>query len=168
MRRSLCLCLALGALAALTAAGQTQGPATPGGKAGKPPPGEPAKSPPPSPGKRVPLEQLKLPPGGILVIPDEKDALKGLPRGVFLSQEAYQEMADRLERLERQLDRLLKPEKRPPAECRLRVTVEGDLARVEAEFVFATEQPRTTVLLGCRGAQVTEARLRPREGDADL
>jgi hypothetical protein len=92
-----------------------------------------------------------------------KDGLKGPARAYVLTPEAWQDIMDRLA----QLERLLKPERRPPAECRLKATVEGDFVQVLAEFVFVTRQPRTTVLLGCRGSQVTDSQVRPVEGEGD-
>jgi hypothetical protein len=167
MKRSLCLCLALGTLAWLaTAWGDAQGPPVPGGdgKSAKPAGGPPAKgTAPDSAPKRPTTDKLKLPPGVTVLYEDVKDGLKGPPRAYVLTPEAYQDIVERLA----QLERLLKPERRPPAECRLKATVEGDFVQVQAEFVFVTRQPRTSVLLGCRGGQVTEAQLRSLAGEGD-
>ncbi len=166
MKRSLCLCLALGCLAWLaTAPGDAQGPPVAGGdgkaaKAAGPPSAKGAgdRSP-----KRPDAQSLKLGPGVTVLYEDLKDGLKGPPRAYVLTPEAYQDLLDR----SAQLERLLKPERRPPAECRLKASVEGDFVQVHAEFVLVTRQPRTSVALGCRGAQVTESQLRPLEGEGD-
>ncbi|MCI0457882.1 MAG: hypothetical protein L0Z62_13020 [Gemmataceae bacterium] len=164
MRRLLCRCLLLAALAALaTAPGFGQGPPmqppTPGGKPAPPPvgPPEPAKQ---DGVKRLPLDKIKLPPGSILVICDElKDGLTLSPRMMVVSPERFQELSDRITQLERQI----KPERKVPSSCKLRANVEGDFVYLQAEFELIARQPRTHVFLGCRGAQATEARLR--EGD---
>jgi hypothetical protein len=166
MRRSLCLCLTLGLLVFLAAAvGDAQGPPAPGdGKAGKSPAKGSAKGAGPEATPKRPSDKLKLPPGVTVLYDDLKDGMRGPPRGYFLTPEAYQELMD----IRAQFERLSRPERRPPAECRLKLTVEGDFAQIQADFVLEAKQPRTTVLLGLRGAQLSEARLRPLAGDADV
>lgn len=152
MRRTLHGSLVCAALAALLCAAS---PAQDPPKEGKPDPKQPDP-------KRVPLDKLKPPPGTVIVLTEDIDkVLKQLPRAVFLSPEKYQELIDRLA----QLEKLLKPERRPPSACRLRAAVEGDVVLVQAEFAFTTEQPRTVVPLGCRGGQLTDARLRHGDGE---
>src|SRR5207253_1249684 len=51
-------------------------------------------------------------------------------------------------------------EKKTPHACKLVGKAEGDSVALEAEFVFSTEKPHTTVVLGLQGAHLTkEARL---------
>src|SRR6516165_4557587 len=60
-----------------------------------------ADEPPP---KRMTVDQLKLPPGGVLILVEQaKDALDLLPRIIYLKPEVYQEILDRISTLERQL-----------------------------------------------------------------
>ncbi len=155
MTRLLSVGLFLAALAPLSApTGRAQAPA-----------GEPAKSGPAAGPRRIPLDKLKVPPGTIVVISDDpKEGLKPAARLVVLTPEEYQRLTDRLA----QLERLLKGERKPPSSCKLRATVEGDFVQLQADFAFQTTEPRTAVLLGLRGAQLTDGRLRQGEGEGNL
>jgi hypothetical protein len=120
-----------------------------------------ADEPPP---KRMTVDQLKLPPGGVLVLVEQaKDALDLLPRIIYLKPEVYQEILDRISTLERQL----KVEKKLPNVCKLTGRLEGDLMRLQADFKFATDRPRTLVFLGGQGAVITDAKLDADPGNLD-
>jgi hypothetical protein len=109
-------------------------------------------------GKRMTLDKLKLPPGGILVLVEQaKDALDLLPKMVYLTPEKWQEIEEQLSTLKRQL----KVEKKLPSVCKLTGRLDGDLVRMQADFKFTTDQPKTVVFLGCQGAVITEAKLDP-------
>src|SRR5262245_22566547 len=149
-----CLCLLPGAvLAALLAAADEPGKApTPAGA--KASDARPAEKKPAAPNS---LENLKLPPGAVVVVcEDAKDALRLVPKAVVLTPEKYQELLDQLEQLRRQL----KPD-RPdtPSVCKLSGQVEGDLVRLRARYEFRTERPRALVALGGARAWATGATL---------
>jgi hypothetical protein len=156
MRRLLGAGLVLATLVLSPLSVRTQAPAAPDGKSPQAPDAA---------AKRPSLDKLKLPPGAVFILAEElKNTLKLVPHGFFLKPEKFQEMTDRMAQLEAQLERLLKPDR--AAECRLRATVEGDAVQLQADFVFTTKQPWTAVLLGCRGAQLTDAKLKTGDGDA--
>jgi hypothetical protein len=153
----------LAAIGALLAAGIVlpQTPLTPPGKDGKPPVAkeEPTKAP-----SKINLDNLKVPPGSLIVICEEiKEGLRLMPKGVLLSPEKYQELLDRIALLEKQL----KPTRKPPGVCKLTGQLDGDFVRFQAEFKLTTEQPREWVTIGCKGASLTEARLDPGTGDPE-
>lgn len=113
---------------------------------------EPAK-----PAERKTLENLKLPPGAVVVIcEDAKEALRLVPKAVVLTPEKYQELLDQVEQLKRQL----KPEKaEPPSVCKLSGRVEDDQVRLRAHYEFRTVRPKTLVALGTARAWPTAATL---------
>lgn len=103
------------------------------------------------------LGDLQLPTGAIFVICDEvKNALGLIPKAILLTPEKYQEMLSRIDQLERQL-KPGRPE--TPSSCRLTGQADGDLARLQAQFQFRTERPRSLVALGCQRAWVKGATL---------
>jgi hypothetical protein len=113
-----------------------------------------------SSGKQVirDLEHLKnLPPGSVIVVVEEKklkDVLRLVPKAVVLTPEEHQKLRDEIT----QLKAKLQPEKpQRPTECKLTGVVEGDVARLRAEFKFKKEKAR--VLLGCRLGQPTAVTL---------
>lgn len=168
MQRLLCRCLLLAAVALLLPApGQGQAPSSPkatrGGKAAQSA-GQPDGSAKQDTRKGTPFDQVKLPPGTTLAIYDDlKEALKLAPRLFVLTPDEYQALVNRIGQLERQL----RTERKVPAACRLRAHVEGDFVRIQADLDLLTAEPRTQVFLGCRGAQVSDARLRPADGEGD-
>ena len=127
---------------------------------------EPENRPPSNQNKSAPLDKkssaltldaLRLPARAVLVLYDEaKDALQLLPRLVVMTPEEYQRVQDQIEQLRRQI-RAEKPES--PSVCKLKGRVEGDLAHLEAHFVFHTEGPRATVRLGCQKAWPISAKV---------
>lgn len=109
-----------------------------------PPP--PAKDPP-----KPALEDLKLPPGAVLVLVERlKDALN--PKAVLLSVEQYRAMVEKLRLAEAGNREPL----RAPHSCKLTGKLEGDHLQLKADFAFVTQEPRTRVLLGFKGAYLTE------------
>ena len=96
------------------------------------------------------LDNLKIPPGAILVICKEvKDALQLLPDGVLLSPDRYRALLDRLDQLERQVNAVAAE---VPSACKLSGQVDGKMARLQAQFDFRTDRPRAVVSLGCQRA----------------
>jgi hypothetical protein len=107
---------------------------------------------------KLTLENMKFPSGAILVICDEiREALSLLPKMVLLTPEEYQAMQEDISALKRQL----KVNKKLAGSCKLTGKLDGDLLTLHAQFTFATEQPRTTVVLGLKGAHLTD------EGEID-
>jgi hypothetical protein len=157
MARLLRGCLALGMLALVVCApgrGQNPLPSSPGTKpappkveAGKPASVEKEKPP------RPEFDKLKLPPDAIVIVVEKIEDALARSSGLWLiSPEAYQKLEDRIRALEKQL----KVEKKPPHACKLSGRVEGDFAYLQAAFVFTTEQPKTSVVLGLQGAHLTD------------
>jgi hypothetical protein len=102
---------------------------------------------------RTPLEKIKPPPGGVVVlVEDVKEALSLLPKMVLMSPEEYQKLLDRLASLEKQL----KADKKLAHASKLAGRLDGDSIVLRAEFTFTTEQPWMTVILGLQGAQLTD------------
>jgi hypothetical protein len=113
--------------------------------------------------KKISLDKFKMPPGGVVVLVDEKQDVRGyFPRMVILTPEKHQELMDRIAALEKQV----KGERKTPYQCRMTATVEGDTVRLVADLSFQTDQPRSSVFVGFLRTQLAEARIRPRDGDA--
>jgi hypothetical protein len=111
--------------------------------------------------KKMALDKLKIPPGGVVVLADEtKDPRVFFARMVILTPEKYQELVDRISSLEKQI----KAERKSPHACNLTATVEADSVRVTAEMAFQTEQPHAAVSIGFRGTQLSEAKIRAAYG----
>ena len=90
------------------------------------------------------LDSMKVPPDAVVVICKEiREALNLIPTGVLLTPEKYQALLDRIERLERQV-RAAVPE--IPSVCKLTGQAEGELARLQAQFEFRTQRPKTVVV----------------------
>src|SRR5262245_14595886 len=107
---------------------------------------------------RLPLDKLKLPPNAVIVIIEKiQEAAEMIPSAIYLKPEQYKELLDRI----RQLEQQVKSEKTTPHSCKLTGRVEGDYVSLRAEFTFATQQPRTSVVLGLQGAHLVD------EGDLD-
>jgi hypothetical protein len=112
--------------------------------------------------KKIPLDKLKVPPGGVVILVEEgKDVRTYFPKMVLLTPEKYQEITDRLALLEKQV----KGERKGPYQCRLTAVVEGEVVRISAEVSLQTDLPRSIVPIGFRGTQLSEARLRPRDAE---
>lgn len=160
MLRVLLTCLGLAALTGgLTLLTQAQEPGVKTGpeSKGKPSPDGTKPAPVDANGKRIPLDKFKLPANAVIVLCDNvKDALQLFPRSFLVPSDQYKEMTDRLAALEKQL----KPERKLPHTCKLHGTVKGDLLDLEVELFFKTDQPKTLVFLGCKGAQVKQALLK--------
>jgi hypothetical protein len=107
---------------------------------------------------RPTLDKMKLPPGAVVVVVDEvKEALALFPKMILMTPAEYQRLLDRLAVLEKQL----KTDKKTVHACKIAGRLEGDFLLLKAEFIFTTEQPWTTVLLGMQGAHLTD------EGELD-
>jgi hypothetical protein len=105
--------------------------------------------------KPLPLDKLKLPPGGILVLVEQaQSALRLFPKMVLLTPEKFQEMMDRISALERQV----KSDKKLPSVCKLSGRLTGDAVQLQAEYRFTTDRAGAVVFLGGQGAVITEAR----------
>jgi hypothetical protein len=104
------------------------------------------------------LDKLKLPPNAIVVICNEDEAVRLVPRQIMLTPAEYQKLKDRITELEKKL----KPA-RPlsPSTCRLKVLgpLENDSVRVDAEFKFKTKGKIGHIALGCQGGNPTRAEL---------
>jgi hypothetical protein len=112
----------------------------------------------PAPPARLSLDKLKLPANAVIIVIEKlQEAAEMIPRAIYVSPEKYQEWQDRI----RQLEQQLKAEKTTPHSCQLSGRVEGDYVSLRANFTFATQQPRTTVVLGLQGAHLVD------EGDLD-
>jgi hypothetical protein len=112
--------------------------------------------------KKISLDKFKMPPGGILVLVDEKQDVRGFfPRMVIMTPEKHQELMDKIANLEKQL----KGDRKTSYQCRMTGTIEGDTVRLVVDLSFQTDQPRSTVFLGFLRTQLAEARLRPRDSD---
>ncbi len=151
MHRLLCVSLYIAAGFVLAPAGLfSQTPTVPE-KLPEPKPGEAAKS-------KVGLEQIKVPPGGVVVVVDNlKEAMALQPKMILMAVEEYQKLVERVAQLEKQI----KAEKKSAQVCKLSGKIDGDFVFLRAEYVFMTEQPRTTVALGLAGAHLTD------EGELD-
>jgi hypothetical protein len=89
----------------------------------------------------------KLPPGTIIVSPDD---LKSLPFWMIWSRwDEFQAMKAELAALKRQ------PKVERASACEMTGRLEADYITLRAEFAFATEALKSTVLLGLHGAQLT-------------
>lgn len=74
------------------------------------------------------------------------------PNMVLMSPEKYQELLERIEKLEKQL----KPERKLVHSCKLSGRLEGDFVMLRADFTFTTEAIRSTVYLGLQGAYLID------------
>jgi hypothetical protein len=154
--------LGLGGLALLVAgvlAADPPKPAAPTPTKSPAPKAPEVKTPPakaPAPAEPTTIDTMKVPPGGILVIIKEaKEAL--LPRGVWLTMDRYNEILNELDALKRQL-KPGRPE--APGRCKLfDGTVEGDIARLQAQFDFEADGPKKLVAFGCQRAWLRSATL---------
>jgi hypothetical protein len=102
---------------------------------------------------KIPLEKLLTPSGAIIVVVEElREVSMMFPKMILLTPEQYQELMERLKTLERQV----KPENKVPSICKLSGRLEGDFLVFRAEYVFSTEAPKTTVLLGLQGGHLVD------------
>jgi hypothetical protein len=116
---------------------------------------EPAKSKDNATGKAS-GEKWAFPPGTIIVVP--KDFEKGLPTwpGVVIQRlEDYQKLREAADKAKAKADKKL------AHSCELTGRLDGDYVSLRGELTFATEEPRTTVVLGLQGGLLTE------KGDLD-
>jgi hypothetical protein len=95
----------------------------------------------PSAGDKMPREPEKA----------GADQSKPAAGTVTLTQKEYQDLLDRVARLEGRAE--------PPSSCKLTARVAGDLVRLHAEFGFRTAQRRSRVALGCPQGFPTDAKL---------
>jgi hypothetical protein len=125
------------------------------GKTSSPAPGSPAdpRTPlPPSPA----LDSLGIPPGALVIITDDpKKAQTLVPRAVLLTPQEYQKLQNQIDALRKQAQ-ASKPEN--PSSCKVKGSIEGDLARLKIEYEFTTERPNTLINLGCSRAWATAAK----------
>jgi hypothetical protein len=142
--------LALGAVA--------QGPKDGGGgkKAGVGKAGEPAKDKAKDKdGDTAKPTVPKLPPGTIVISPDDLKALPLWPRMIWIEWDKYQAMQKELAALKQP------PKVEKASSCEMTGRFEADYVVLRAEFAFATQEAGTTVFLGLNGGQLTE------KGDLD-
>jgi hypothetical protein len=112
--------------------------------------------------KKMSLDKLKMPPGGMVVLVEEtKDPRSFFPRMVILTPEKYQDMADRLAFLEK----LAKADRKTPHACKVKAVVEGGWARVTAELALQADQPGANIAIGLKGTQLSDAKVRLRGED---
>jgi hypothetical protein len=118
------------------------------------PPPKSAPAAPPETGKSEPgkpagrgLDDLKLPPGAIVVLCKEmEEGTRLVPKGVFLTTEQYNALQERLARLEAAA-KPAKPE--APGRCKLTGQVKQHTVHLKAQFDVTTTVPNTLVALGC-------------------
>ncbi len=145
LRRLVLLAMLVGGLALSAAA---QGPGAKKGESDKK--AEPARD---KDAGKAKADKLKLPPGSVIVgDPDKALALWPDVPLAILRLDRYQEILDRLAALEKQL----KSEKTTAHSCEMTGRLDGDYVGLQGEFVFATREPRTTVILGLQGGQLSE------------
>jgi hypothetical protein len=112
-----------------------------------------------APKAKTPLDKLKLPKDAIVLVVDNVlDAMSLFPKSVTMAFDEYVVLKERIKALERQL----KADKKIPFSCKLNGKLEGDFIFFRAEYVFSTELPNTTVLLGLNGGFLLNE-----EGDLD-
>jgi hypothetical protein len=112
--------------------------------------------------KKIPLDKFKVPPGATVILVDEGKDVRGFfPRMVLMSPEKHQELMERIAALEKKE----KGDRKTPYQCRMTGTVEGATVRLVAELSLQADQPRSSIIVGFRGTQLAEARVRPRESD---
>jgi hypothetical protein len=153
MHRALFACFWAAAVPLLLSAHLfAQDPPMPGGK------GDDSTKPTESAKPKLTLDKLKLPPGAVIVVVDNpKDAMSMRPFMVLLSPEEHKKLLEAKE----QLEKLLKADKKLAHACKMTGRLDGDFVFLRAVFVFTTEQPRTTVVLGLQGSHLTD------EGELD-
>lgn len=98
------------------------------------------------------LDSLKnLPPGTIVIVCDNLQEVQQFQGIVWVRQAEYEDLQKELAQLR------AKPqaERATPGECHLSGKVEGDLARLRADFKFVTEKDGEQVLLGFHSGQPT-------------
>src|SRR4029077_12480581 len=105
------------------------------------------------------VEELKFPPGTVIVVRDSREGL-GKVDAVVLSPEQYRTLLEAGE----QLAKLQNPSKpQPPSVCRLSGKVErrgaNDVVRLHAAFEFVSPAGRTVYFLGFRDAATLAAAL---------
>jgi hypothetical protein len=107
------------------------------------------------PGRR--LDSLKnLPPGTIIVICDNLQQVQQLgPNLIWVKEKDYEELQKELA----QLRAKAQTERAIPGECHLSGKVDGELARLRADFKFVTEKDGEQVLLGFLSSQPTAVAL---------
>jgi len=110
------------------------------------PPPEPLTVPP------RPLEELRFPPGTVIVVRDSREGL-GKIDAVVLSPEEYRKLVEAGE----QLKKLATPEKpAPPSKCRITAAVEQrgqhEVVRLRVAFEFVSPAGSSTYFLGFRRA----------------
>ncbi|HEY8505500.1 MAG TPA: hypothetical protein VIL46_13030, partial [Gemmataceae bacterium] len=115
---------------------------------------KPKSDPPPAPER---WDELKLPPGAVIVVTKDGELARGV-EGVFLSPEQYRQLTARL------AQRQAAPAAPViPSECHLQSQVSlrgpGGVARVRATFRVRTTEPGQVVFLGGRGARPASASL---------
>jgi hypothetical protein len=109
------------------------------------------------------LDPLKLPTDAILFLCEQAgDVTRLVPKSVLLPPEKYQELLDRIAKLEAQL----RPEKpAAPSVCHIKGKVEGKVVLLQVLFEFATDRPNAPVGLACLPARPTGVSL---DGQAPL
>jgi hypothetical protein len=95
-------------------------------------------------------------PGGLVIVIGAEPPTK--PEAVILSPERYQQLLDRLEKLQAELD-ARQPVRPRSCELEGRLEQRGQQAvvRLKATFKFTTTQQKAVVHLGCQRAQAVEA-----------
>jgi hypothetical protein len=121
------------------------------------------KAPSPPAKKAAPgLDDLKLPPGAVVVICEKTaDALRLVPKGIIIAPEKHAEYEALRAEVERLKARLLRPDRlASPGTCVLKGKVEGNAAQLQAQFFFdTTNRPDVLVPLACGQAKITAATL---------
>jgi hypothetical protein len=101
--------------------------------------------------KKPAVDKLKLPAGAVLV---PYEMIKGsgqLVPMILVRPEKYREMEEQI----KELARRLRPGRLAPQGCKLAGRLDGDFAVIQADLKIITDQPRTLVALGFKGALLT-------------
>ncbi|MBM3996685.1 MAG: hypothetical protein FJ303_21405 [Planctomycetes bacterium] len=100
--------------------------------------------------EKKPVAKPVWPKDGMTVIDDWLEALTGQPRMYLLTPERHQELLDQIEALKQ------KPDRKPPSSCHLTGELDGEFLNFSADYGFGTDSPKTTVVLGLKGAFLME------------
>ena len=111
--------------------------------------------------KKIPLDKFKMPAGStVILVEPGKDFKSYFPSMVIMTPAQHQDLMDRIANLEKSA----KADRKTAHTCKLSAVVEGDNVRIVADLYFQTDQPKTNVLAGFRGAPLSEAKMRAQGG----
>jgi hypothetical protein len=103
------------------------------------------------PKAKTPFDRLKLSKDAIVIILE--DPLEALPLFGKLAVMEFDKYLEREERI-KALERQLKPDRKVPFSCDLTAELVDEFLYFDAEFLFSTEAPNTSVVLGLQGGHL--------------